>query len=189
MEKVTTEKKETSLANEPKQTAEETKPNNEGLLKDQVAQQNSIMQQMQKQIEILTKAADVNRLDRATPKESDGSIVVRVSTYQKTPDEPAKLITSWRTLQNEVICNEKTGIEEHQTYEITLEDDSKVVLGKQLGYKEFVNSIVKKPVRIQPEKIDYITKRVDGVTKIEGIKSVIVDWNQKQFTIFSNFIN
>lgn len=130
-----------------------------------------LIEKQQKQIEKLIKVADKSKLARLDENEPKGTII-RVSTYaEKSTDKPL-IVSSWRTIKDEVYPSESGWIED-QVVEITLENDSV----KELGYKDFVR------------RLKTISVEVDSTRVRKGVTYYCFKHNDKDYEINELYIN
>jgi hypothetical protein len=108
---------------------ESTKQESEKPAESQIDKLVKMVEDQQKQIEILTKSANKDRLARHTPKETIGR-AIRVGVIE------GKLITSWKTISDKVRYD-PTGSEVDQRGVYTLEDGEEIeyVIGQ--GHEKY----------------------------------------------------
>lgn len=138
----------------------------------------SEIQALKKQVDLLTKAANKQKLARHTPKEDFGQ-TVKINLYRADYKEDYRVVTGWKLLKDEV---DYRGSHKHedQVVELTLLNTStNQYENTSMTYLDFVRDIDK-------EAVSVISNRFNRKT---GEDLVTVEWNGTEYELGLPFIN
>lgn len=150
-------------------------------VQDLIEAQAKKMEEQSQQIELLTKAANKQKMDKLTPKGKIGK-AVKVTLYRGNDDTEPKVVVGWRTLTNisHIVMGQ---VVEDQTMELQMADGSTAVV----KVSDFHDRTYSELLECDLEKTIFNYDETTGTRR--DIKVACVTYNDKEYLINATYLN